>query len=517
MSESLVDATYHLRIHELRRTFEADVADMRGQMVAAKQPGEDLNLLRRSIGTLVDGVLARCESAIPGLVEAHALAGDRDSVAIVGRIREHFIDVLLPSLPGASLYESVRGDARAHAQARRARQADLAYFTARKAGLRNSVQNVVIHTLGVSAAAATEVASPTEGLLRRANAVLVELYITTMGPFVTGVAFRHQLRKIIPESRARAELANSLTPELATRSGTNGEDLFRPTLAGLLDGAQHAVTLVNSTLAFLRDKYEREGDFRIYTWDELQSFCAARSAPIAVGREGAIQILDVAGLASGWYGSHWGAPRNLESLVEVRDADQLLERQGRTPDVERAGGRKVPDGTEVCVSSAGAGHANVQVKMPAGSRFIDLGQVPIDGGKVLLPSRFVFLCHAKEDKAQVEDVGQRLTSDGYLTWYDENDLLPGDDWARVIEQQIERCDYFLAFLSSRSLQKTGYVQRELRCALSQRDNRPLGARFIIPILLDDCDVPRELASIHFLRLWEADAYQRLERSLRASR
>lgn len=88
-------------------------------------------------------------------------------------------------------------------------------------------------------------------------------------------------------------------------------------------------------------------------------------------------------------------------------------------------------------------------------------------------------------------------------------MLPGDEWELLIEREIEGCDYFLAFLSSRSVSKTGYVNRELRHAMKQRTLKPSGERFIIPILLDDCEVPHEMRGIHFVKMWKPKAYDRL--------
>ncbi len=59
------------------------------------------------------------------------------------------------------------------------------------------------------------------------------------------------------------------------------------------------------------------------------------------------------------------------------------------------------------------------------------------------------------------------------------------------------------------------MQRELRYALEQRERRPFGKRFIIPILLDDCETPRELKDIHFLPLWERGAYDQLKVAMTA--
>lgn len=182
--------------------------------------------------------------------------------------------------------------------------------------------------------------------------------------------------------------------------------------------------------------------------------------------------------------------------------------------IKLRGDRNVPNKMLLTLTYTGVpDYVHAQVKLPWQKEWTDLGLISVNEGEVVLPLKLVFLCHAKEDKTKVEEIGSKLLEDGFLTWYDDKDLLPGDDWEQVVEKEIGGCDYFLAFLSSRSLGKTGYVNRELRYALAQRDRRPLGHRFIIPILMDDCSPPRELHGIHFCRIWESGGYEKLVKAL----
>ena len=49
----------------------------------------------------------------------------------------------------------------------------------------------------------------------------------------------------------------------------------------------------------------------------------------------------------------------------------------------------------------------------------------------------IFLCHSLGDKAQVRDLHSRLKSDGIRCWFDEEDLVPGQDWDLEITKAIE--------------------------------------------------------------------------------
>ena len=86
-------------------------------------------------------------------------------------------------------------------------------------------------------------------------------------------------------------------------------------------------------------------------------------------------------------------------------------------------------------------------------------------------------------------------------------------------QAIRAGRLFLACLSSRSVGKIGYVQNEFRLALSAFGERPPGSIYLIPVRLDDCEVPDlqipdlglSLQDIHWVDLWEEGGFDRLVR------
>jgi hypothetical protein len=133
---------------------------------------------------------------------------------------------------------------------------------------------------------------------------------------------------------------------------------------------------------------------------------------------------------------------------------------------------------------------------------------------VTLPNQAMRRTYAKEDVEAVRDLEARFYKDGVLTWFDERDLAAGDKWKEKIDAGIDQSDCFLAFLSSASVTKTGYCQRELSYALEQQKLRPEGQRFIIPILLDECDPPHALSEFHWLKTSAGNWYEGLIQSIR---
>jgi hypothetical protein len=127
----------------------------------------------------------------------------------------------------------------------------------------------------------------------------------------------------------------------------------------------------------------------------------------------------------------------------------------------------------------------------------------------------VFLCHASHDKAAVREIYQRLLSERWIDpWLDEEKLLPGQDWSFEIEKAVESSDAVIVFLSHNSLNKEGFVQRELRYVLDITDQKPEGTIFIIPVRLDNDSVaPRRLRSYQWVDLFEKNSYQKILHAL----
>ena len=96
----------------------------------------------------------------------------------------------------------------------------------------------------------------------------------------------------------------------------------------------------------------------------------------------------------------------------------------------------------------------------------------------------VFLCHSSGDKPVVHLLYRWLaTQDGIKPWLDEEELLPGQDWEREIRSAVREADLILVCLSRGSVNKAGFVQREIRIALDVANEQPSGTMFLIPIRL----------------------------------
>jgi hypothetical protein len=129
----------------------------------------------------------------------------------------------------------------------------------------------------------------------------------------------------------------------------------------------------------------------------------------------------------------------------------------------------------------------------------------------------VFLAHGKEDKAVVRDLYQKLRFDDFNPWLDEEDLLGGQDWELEIKKAIRGSNAVLICLSSSSTTRKGFLHKEIKLALDVAEEQPEGVIFVIPVQLEDCEVPERLKKYQWVKLYQEGGYEKLLRALRFSK
>jgi len=110
----------------------------------------------------------------------------------------------------------------------------------------------------------------------------------------------------------------------------------------------------------------------------------------------------------------------------------------------------------------------------------------------------VFISYAKDDYPFAEKLYNDLKIAKVNAWIDRENILPGENWKIAISNAIKESSYFLVLLSSNSISKKGYIQKELKIALELLEQLPSSGIFIIPVRIDDCN-PRDeqLQNLHF--------------------
>jgi len=127
----------------------------------------------------------------------------------------------------------------------------------------------------------------------------------------------------------------------------------------------------------------------------------------------------------------------------------------------------------------------------------------------------VFLCHSKIDKDMIRTLYESLIRERFIDpWLDEKKLAPGADWNLEITRAVKECDVVLVCLSRDSVDKKGYIHKEIKMALDVADEQPENTIYIIPTRLDDCIVPDRLAKWQWVDLFEEKGYEKLLKSLK---
>ena len=125
------------------------------------------------------------------------------------------------------------------------------------------------------------------------------------------------------------------------------------------------------------------------------------------------------------------------------------------------------------------------------------------------------MIHAHCDKEVVHKLYQRLIREGLNVWLDAERLQPGQDWQSEIRNALLKCDVILVCLSRGFNKQQGYRHEELKLALEKANFLPDDEVFIIPVRLEECDMPESLRHLHRVDLFKAGGYKKLIRALRS--
>ncbi len=130
----------------------------------------------------------------------------------------------------------------------------------------------------------------------------------------------------------------------------------------------------------------------------------------------------------------------------------------------------------------------------------------------------VFISYAKEDIETAERLYHDLKKAGMNPWLDQYELLPSQNWKQAVTHAIKNSDYFIALFSNNYVTKRGFLQKELWLAFEVLEEFPRGSTFIIPVRLDDCNLPDEIpGKMNIINLHETSWNSGLEEILQELR
>ena len=126
----------------------------------------------------------------------------------------------------------------------------------------------------------------------------------------------------------------------------------------------------------------------------------------------------------------------------------------------------------------------------------------------------VFLCHASTDKPKVRELYRYLKKRGIQPWFDEEDLVGGQDWQVEIPKALATSDAIIICLTKNSVDKEGYIQKEIKFALDKALEMPEGRIFLIPVKFEECEVPFTLSRYQWVDLTVESGYAKMMKALK---
>jgi TIR domain len=139
-------------------------------------------------------------------------------------------------------------------------------------------------------------------------------------------------------------------------------------------------------------------------------------------------------------------------------------------------------------------------------------EVVLPQGNLMHPK--VFLSHASEDKDRfVVNFARQLRENGVDVWLDQWEMKPGDSLVdKIFEEGLKNARAVIIVLSGVSVQKP-WVREELNASVVNRISRGIK---LIPVVIDECEVPESLRSTVWQKVDNLEDYsQSFQRILSA--
>lgn len=129
----------------------------------------------------------------------------------------------------------------------------------------------------------------------------------------------------------------------------------------------------------------------------------------------------------------------------------------------------------------------------------------------------IFISYVSEDRQYAEKLHSALIENGFEPWMDKKDLLPGQDWDFQIRTALNKANFIIILLSSTSVTKRSYIQREFRIALEYYQEKLDSDIYIIPVKIDKCEIPDKLAKFQWVEYDSVDSIDKIIKAIEHQR
>jgi hypothetical protein len=138
---------------------------------------------------------------------------------------------------------------------------------------------------------------------------------------------------------------------------------------------------------------------------------------------------------------------------------------------------------------------------------IVLGDIEIKksfGTTVAQNAATVFVSHASDDRKKVDQIRDKLQSEGYHVWHYDWDIPVGREKFLEQHRALKNADFVLCCCSESYDGKPGPIQTEIQEALEIAREFPRGHSFVLVVRLDSCRGPEELSHLKDIQLFDGE-------------
>ncbi len=134
--------------------------------------------------------------------------------------------------------------------------------------------------------------------------------------------------------------------------------------------------------------------------------------------------------------------------------------------------------------------------------------------RVLIKAK-IFLCYARPDEEHVRRMFNALSAAGFDPWMDQMCIIGGENWEIAIRKAIREVDFFVVCISKQSVNRRGFVQKEIQMALNIWDEKLDSDIYLIPVRLEDCNLTNErLCELQWINLFHKNGFHELLHAIR---
>lgn len=136
--------------------------------------------------------------------------------------------------------------------------------------------------------------------------------------------------------------------------------------------------------------------------------------------------------------------------------------------------------------------------------------------KKRLQEKWVFIIYSRKDKEAADSLAKTLSERGFRPWLDTQQILPGQRWEKAVLEGIEKSAVALFLVSKNTKSEKGFFEREVKAATDLLKAHSDLNSPVIPVRLDDVEVPKELAGVQWVNLYEESGTDFLLKGLEKS-